>query len=194
MGAYYHDASGSMTNDTVTEINMPTDLFGCQGGLGVYVTTDSGSASRVALTMTADNVNNYDKNGITCDDPGTCAPSRTPPSPESAPLPGRPERCPDLGRRRHPEFGRDHRQHLRRYGVLGAAGILVGNPQTLVVKKNTVTHNDTNIYVLQDQSPRGSTAATRDRVHQPGHRRVRPSGSRQPCVGRHQCRRQPGGQ
>lgn len=68
-GVYYHDASGGMKSVAVTDIELPEDLFGCQDGLGVYVASDMGSASRVE--MDALQVNNYDKNGITCDDPGT---------------------------------------------------------------------------------------------------------------------------
>ena len=60
-----------MTNDTVTGIELAPVLFGCQSGLGVYATTDSGSGTPTVLSMNSDNVNNYEKNGITCDDPGT---------------------------------------------------------------------------------------------------------------------------
>ena len=36
---------------------------------------------------------------------------------------------------------------------LSATGILIGNPYTLSLTKNTVTGNDSDIYVLQDQGP-----------------------------------------
>jgi parallel beta-helix repeat protein len=69
VGVYYHDASGTMTGDTVTNIELPPFLFGCQQGLGVYVASDAGHSSSVGMNY--DSVTNYDKNGITCDDPGT---------------------------------------------------------------------------------------------------------------------------
>jgi parallel beta-helix repeat protein len=69
VGVYYHDASGTMSNDTIENVVLPQDEFGCQDGLGVYVASDSGQTSNV--TMTTDTVTNYDKNGITCDDAGT---------------------------------------------------------------------------------------------------------------------------
>lgn len=69
VGVYYHDASGTMSKVQVTGIELPMADFGCQDGQGVYVASDSGHASSVH--MTGLNVNNYDKNGVTCDDAGT---------------------------------------------------------------------------------------------------------------------------
>ncbi len=69
VGVYYHDASGTMSGDTVTNIELPPALFGCQDGLGVYVASDAGFTSKVS--MSKDVVTAYDKNGITCDDAGT---------------------------------------------------------------------------------------------------------------------------
>ena len=69
VGVYYHDASGTMTTDTVTNIELPPADFGCQEGLGVYVRVRRRPHSNV--TMNKDTVTAYDKNGITCDDPGT---------------------------------------------------------------------------------------------------------------------------
>jgi parallel beta-helix repeat protein len=69
VGVYYHDASGTMTADTVTNIELPPAYFGCQQGLGVYVASDAGHTSSVGMNY--DTVTNYDKNGITCDDAGT---------------------------------------------------------------------------------------------------------------------------
>ena len=37
VGVYYHSSSGSVTSVAVNGIDMPADLFGCQGGQGVYV-------------------------------------------------------------------------------------------------------------------------------------------------------------
>ena len=71
VGVYYHDASGVLSNDLVTNIELPTGLFGCQDGLGIYVATDTTSATPSNVSMQSVTVNNYDKNGITCDDVGT---------------------------------------------------------------------------------------------------------------------------
>ncbi len=68
MGVYFHNASGHMTNLAVTGIELPTADFGCQDGLGVYVASDTGTSS---VIMAGLNVNNYDKNGVTCRDVGT---------------------------------------------------------------------------------------------------------------------------
>jgi parallel beta-helix repeat protein len=69
VGVYYHDASGSLANDSIKNVELTPSLFGCQDGLGVYVNADSGDTSHV--TMKTDSVTAYDKNGITCDDQGT---------------------------------------------------------------------------------------------------------------------------
>jgi hypothetical protein len=152
VGVYYHDASGSMTNDTVSAVELPPALFGCQAGLGVYVTTDSSSVTTSSLTMKADNVNTYDKNGITCDDPGTVCTikSTTVTGIGSTPL-----------------IAQNGIQIWAASATLTsdvvtdntydgpsfpAAGILIGNPYRLVLKHNQVTHNDTDISLLQDQS------------------------------------------
>ena len=37
VGIYYHGASGAISNVSVSGIDMPSDLFGCQGGQGIYV-------------------------------------------------------------------------------------------------------------------------------------------------------------
>jgi hypothetical protein len=153
VGAYFHDASGSMTNDTVTGILMPADLFGCQGGLGVYAATNADSLTPSSLIMTADDVNNYDKNGITCDDPGTvCGIKGTTVtgigSTNAIAQNGIQIWAASAGVTGNTVTGNT-------YDGLGttASGILIGNPYTLSVKNNTVTNNDSNIYLLQDQSP-----------------------------------------
>ena len=69
VGVYYHDSSGTMTGVQVTNIQLAQDLFGCQDGQAVYVASDVGDTSSVAMTKL--NVNAYDKNGVTCDDAGT---------------------------------------------------------------------------------------------------------------------------
>jgi parallel beta-helix repeat protein len=69
VGAYYHDAKGSMSDVTVENIELAPADFGCQDGLAIYAAADS--AMTTTVTMTTVTVNTYDKNGITCDDPGT---------------------------------------------------------------------------------------------------------------------------
>lgn len=52
VGIYYHSASGSINGVSVNGIDMPPDLFGCQGGQGIYVNSlPSGSAT---VSMNAD--------------------------------------------------------------------------------------------------------------------------------------------
>jgi hypothetical protein len=41
IGVYFHDASGTMSSVAVTGIDMAPSAFGCQGGLGIYVTSDT---------------------------------------------------------------------------------------------------------------------------------------------------------
>jgi parallel beta-helix repeat protein len=73
VGVYYHDASGTLANDSIKNVVLPPASFGCQDGLAVYVATDQNTtpASSSNVTMNADKVTDYDKNGITCDDPAT---------------------------------------------------------------------------------------------------------------------------
>ena len=49
VGIYYHEASGSINNVSVNGIDMPADLFGCQGGQGVYVDSSASGASTVSM-------------------------------------------------------------------------------------------------------------------------------------------------
>lgn len=82
VGIYYHDASGTIDDVAVTGVDMPADLAGCQGGQGIYVASNSGSTSTVTMKKVSEptatgasfsgpKLPAYDKNGITCDDPGT---------------------------------------------------------------------------------------------------------------------------
>ena len=152
VGAYYHDASGSMTNDNVTGINLPSDLFGCQGGQGVYVTTDSGQAHGSKLTMNLDQVNNYDKNGITCDDPGTvCTITDT-----TVTGIGSTTQIAQNGIQIWAASGtlKSDKVSANTYNGTesAASGVLIGNPYAVSMSHNTVTDNDANVYVIQDQA------------------------------------------
>jgi parallel beta-helix repeat protein len=68
-GVYFHNASGTLSKVAVTNVALPTADFGCQQGQAVYVTSDAGKTSDVTMTKVA--ASGFDKNGITCDDPGT---------------------------------------------------------------------------------------------------------------------------
>jgi parallel beta-helix repeat protein len=151
VGVYYHDASGTMTADTVTNIELPPDAFGCQDGLGVYVASDAGHNSSVGMDY--DTVTNYDKNGITCDDPGTD--------------------CSILGSAVTGigPTGLIAQNGIQLYdadggsvmgttvsgdsytgGYYTAAGLLVISTGTLNISGNTVTNSDVNIYLGTDGS------------------------------------------
>ena len=71
IGAYFHDATGSLTGVHVVGLQFPLADFGCQSsvGLGVYAASDGVSATNV--TMHGLKVSSFGKNGITCDDPDT---------------------------------------------------------------------------------------------------------------------------
>jgi hypothetical protein len=154
VGVYYHDASGSMANDTVTGIELPPADFSCQDGLGVYATTDSGSLTPTVLSMRSDNVNNYDKNGITCDDPGTVCDIKN----TTVTGIGSTNLIAQNGIQIWAASGGVTANVITGNSYEGsppnnAAGILIGDPYTLSVKNNQVTHNDTDIWLLEDQSP-----------------------------------------
>ena len=152
VGVYYHDASGSMTNDTVTQVKMPADLFGCQGGLDVYAATDAGSSSPSSLTMSADNINNYDKNGITCDDPGTVCSIKGTTVTGIGSTPAIAQNGIQIWAASGAVSGNTVTNNTYDGPFYAASGILIGNPSTLSVKDNTVTSNDSDIYLLQDEA------------------------------------------
>ena len=151
VGVYYHDASGSMTNDTVTGIELPPIDFGCQSGLAVYATTDSGSHTPTVLSMSSDNINNYDKNGITCDDPGTvCNIKNTTVTgigtTNLIAQNGIQIWAASVAVTANVVTGNSYEGTAPN----NATGMLLLNPYTLSVKNNQVTHNDTDIWLLQD--------------------------------------------
>ena len=74
IGVDFQASSGTLTGASVTNIQLPPSLFGCQQGLGVYAYNGwfnyagtNNVPDSVSITHTL--VSNYDKNGITCDDP-----------------------------------------------------------------------------------------------------------------------------
>jgi parallel beta-helix repeat protein len=69
MGILYQDASGDVLGNVVENIYLPPGLAGCQSGQGVFVQTESGQSS--AVSISGNEVTNYDKNGITCNEDST---------------------------------------------------------------------------------------------------------------------------
>jgi hypothetical protein len=71
VGIIYQNASGTVNNNVVRNDYLAPfgSLGGCQGGLGIYVETSAGNASNVVITN--NEVENYQKNGITGNDSGT---------------------------------------------------------------------------------------------------------------------------
>ncbi len=49
VGIYYHASSGSISKVSVSGIDMPADLYGCQGGLGIYVNSDEANPATVSM-------------------------------------------------------------------------------------------------------------------------------------------------
>ena len=68
IGIYYQNSSGTITNNAVRNVLLPTGLQGCQDGLAINVESNTGSPS---ITISNNSVRNYDKNGITASGPGT---------------------------------------------------------------------------------------------------------------------------
>jgi len=69
MGILFQNASGTIENVAARNQTLDTADYGCQTGEGIYVETQSGSTSTVAVLSSS--VHNYQKNGITGDDLGT---------------------------------------------------------------------------------------------------------------------------
>jgi hypothetical protein len=69
VGVYYQNASGSITRSGIINQALTASLNGCQSGLGIYVESGSGGASTVSITN--NNVEGFQKNGITGNEAGT---------------------------------------------------------------------------------------------------------------------------
>lgn len=77
IGIFYQNANGTITRNNVLHVQV-IGGFGCQGGLGIYVesgaTTIQPNPSPAAnsdVTITYNNVQDYDKNGITANGDGS---------------------------------------------------------------------------------------------------------------------------
>ncbi len=69
VGILYENSSGSIRHNSVRHMSLGTADNGCQSGNGIEVETASGSASNVSVTDNS--VWDYQKNGITGNEPGT---------------------------------------------------------------------------------------------------------------------------
>jgi hypothetical protein len=71
VGIFYRAASGAISGTHVTNI-FNDDVPGCQGFLGIFVQSGNGGPGKNANVVIDDNiVDNYGKNGITANEPGT---------------------------------------------------------------------------------------------------------------------------
>lgn len=68
MGIYYQNASGTISQSGVLNERMVAGSEGCQSGDGIFVQSGTGTS---AVSVTATVVQNYQKNGITGNEPGT---------------------------------------------------------------------------------------------------------------------------
>ncbi len=56
LGIYYHGSSGTISNVSVIGIDLPPGSFGCQGGQGIYVTSQSGDPATVNMSKVNESV------------------------------------------------------------------------------------------------------------------------------------------
>ena len=69
IGIYYQNASGTISHSTVLNEVLGAGLEGCQSGLGIFAQSGGGGSSVVNINN--NHVENYQKNGITGNEPGT---------------------------------------------------------------------------------------------------------------------------
>ena len=163
VGIYYQDASGSLDDVDVTNIELPTALFGCQDGQGIYVATDSGSATPSNVTMSDVFVNSYDKNGITCDDIGTICSIENSQVTGIGPTPLIAQNGIQIWGSsasivNDMVSGNSYTNPYYPSDFYSAVGILVINASGLTVTGNRISANDDNVYALEDASytPQGT--------------------------------------
>ena len=71
VGIFYRAASGSISETHVTNIFNPS-VAGCQGFLGIFVQSGKGGPGQnSSVVIDGNTVDNYGKNGITANEPGT---------------------------------------------------------------------------------------------------------------------------
>jgi hypothetical protein len=54
VGIYFHESSGSLSKVSVNGIDMPSSYFGCQGGQGIYVNSDSADPASVTMNKVSE--------------------------------------------------------------------------------------------------------------------------------------------
>lgn len=69
VGIYYRNASGRVDSMAVRNMALQSGLEGCQSGLGIFAQSGGGGSSRVEVMGSS--VHDYQKNGITGNEPGT---------------------------------------------------------------------------------------------------------------------------
>ena len=69
IGIAYQNASGTVAHVAVRNFKLAASLNGCQSGTGIFVESGSGGASNVEIRDST--VHDFQKNGITADEPGT---------------------------------------------------------------------------------------------------------------------------
>jgi hypothetical protein len=69
VGIYYRNASGKIDSVAVRNIKLGTGFEGCQTGLAIFVQSGNGGRARVDISNSS--VHDYQKNGITANEPGT---------------------------------------------------------------------------------------------------------------------------
>jgi parallel beta-helix repeat protein len=70
IGVYYRNSSGTLKNSVVKNFRLGAGLEGCQSGLGIFAQSDGvGGISTVSVSNTS--VHDFQKNGITGNEPGT---------------------------------------------------------------------------------------------------------------------------
>lgn len=152
VGVYYHNASGTMNKVLVKDIELPSGLFGCQSGQGVYVESDSGTST---VHMSLLKVNNYQKNGVKCGGAGTTC------TLGSSAITGI-GRNPTIAPNGFEGFDAAsvtlNGDTIKSNSYTGggffneAAGVLIYDVGTAAVTDNTVGANDVNIYLGDDGS------------------------------------------
>jgi hypothetical protein len=152
-GVYYHNASGSLVDDQVVDVEMPPSLFGCQTGAGngIVVHSDAGANSTVTVQKTV--VKAYQKNGIVCFDEGTNCTILHSTVTGIGPTTYTAQNGVLAWGTGSFTLRRNHVSMNTYSGPSGpaqAVGVLVLNAGTVNVSGNAVSRNDVDIYALED--------------------------------------------
>ena len=69
IGIYYRNSSGKADSVAVRNVRLVPTLAGCQSGLGIFAQSGNGGSSKVQVLNSS--VHDFQKNGITGNEPGT---------------------------------------------------------------------------------------------------------------------------